>query len=279
MLIAILYKRLWADRTSIVDGKGQEEIKAEVNKVYSQLVIEFRNTENGRQVRKRVEDDISSVSNFGTDSDLPLRRYLQQLPDGTDMLEVPEDNTVISWDAPTVSLLEAVQKRDRQLVSQLIENNESLAERSPEGYTALHFCAIYNDAELAWILIEHGADINTRDNQLRSPLQVALASESGKVAALFIQSNCSLGDTVQVIYNLARRPDEVADVLELLKPLASRLNKSPHGPFLVQQAIKNNDFHVLELLCEAGFDVNIKDSHGKSHVSISRVIFFAYKES
>ncbi|KAK9419096.1 putative Fungal N-terminal domain-containing protein [Seiridium unicorne] len=77
----------------IINGKGQEEIKAEVNKVYSQLVVEFRSTDNGTRIRRRVEDDLSSISNFGTDADLPLRRCFQGLPDDSRLLEVPDNNT------------------------------------------------------------------------------------------------------------------------------------------------------------------------------------------
>ncbi|KAK9419097.1 putative Fungal N-terminal domain-containing protein [Seiridium unicorne] len=121
---------------------------------------------------------------------------------------------------------------------------------------------MYNNDAIAEVLVGHGADINTRDNQLRSPLQVALVSESAKVAALFIQSNCSLGDSVSVIYSVVKRAEEVPDVIDILKALAIRLNKAPHGPCLIQQASGRNDTQILRLLCEAGFDVNIKDTHG-----------------
>ncbi|KAM0817979.1 putative Fungal N-terminal domain-containing protein [Seiridium cardinale] len=231
----------------VVDGKGQEEIKAEVNKVYSQLVVEFRSTDNGTYKDKEAY--------------LPLRRY-QGLPDDSRLPEVPDNNTVLSWEAPTASLVDAVRQRDRGLVSQLVSNGASLSQRSLEGYTALHYCAIYNNDEVAGILISHGADINTRDNQLRSPLQVALVSESAKVAALFIQSNCSLGDSVSAIYSVVKRAEEVPDVIDILKALAIRLNEAPHGPYLIQQAIGRNDTQILRVLCEAGFDVNIKDTHG-----------------
>ncbi|KAK9780462.1 putative Fungal N-terminal domain-containing protein [Seiridium cardinale] len=241
---------------------GSEEIKAEVNKVYSQLVVEFRSTDNGTRIRRRVEDDLSSTSNFGTGADLPLRRYFQGLPDDSRLLEVPDNNRVLSWEAPTASLVDAVRQRDRGLVSQLVSNGASLSERSLEGYTVLHYCAIYNNDEIAEILISHGADINTRDNQLRSPLQVALVSESAKVAALFIQSNCFLGDSVSAIYSVVKRAEEVPDVIDILKALAIHLNKAPHGPYLIQQAIGRNDTRILRLLCEAGLDVNIKDTHG-----------------
>jgi hypothetical protein len=117
-----------------VDGKGQEEIKAEINKVYSQLVIEFRSTENGKRIRRRVEDDLSSVSNFGSiDAGTQLQRYFQRLPDDPSLLEPPDNGTAISWDAPTISLIDAARTRDRELVSSLIANV------SKEYWTRSHF--------------------------------------------------------------------------------------------------------------------------------------------
>lgn len=62
-------------------------------------------------VRKRVGDDLNSISDFEIDANLPLRRYLQVLPDDSNLLEVLENNAMVSWDTPLVYLLLAVQRR------------------------------------------------------------------------------------------------------------------------------------------------------------------------
>lgn len=133
-----------------------------------------------------------------------------------------------------------------------------MSERPQDGNTVLHYCAIYNDEEVAELLINCGADIDTRENQLRSPLQLALASESTKVSALLIARNCSLSGTVTISLDMAKRPDELSNTSDLLKSLAVRLNEALYGPFLLQQAIGRNDTQVLGLSCEAGFDANSK---------------------
>ena len=45
--------------------------------------------------------------------------------------------------------------------------------RSKDGSTPLHLASMYGRLEVARVLIEHGADIDAKDNKGRTPFQVA----------------------------------------------------------------------------------------------------------
>lgn len=254
----------------MLEGKGKEELSTDIEKLYNELLAELRNAETGKKIRRRVEDDIASSTAAGrrtsisefTDNDLPMRRYWEQNPDTeTWSAEGPEDS---SWPVPNSPLIAAMRNQDKDLVMQLITQGASLGLRSEEGYTLLHFCSIYNDEQMAELLISHGADINTKDNLLRSPYQVAVESESMGVATLLVQNGCSIGSSIDDALELARRSDQIPGFPGLLKSLATRLNSQPQRLFPLQQAIANDEVTVLEQLCEAGFDTNLKDGYGKS---------------
>ncbi|KAI1378113.1 ankyrin [Hypoxylon crocopeplum] len=264
----------------VLEGKGQEEIKSDVNKVYEKLVIEFRNRNSERRVRKRMEDDVASISAFGgrrqsisqsTDAAFPLNRFFDELPEssGSEYSQHYQSNSRAASEAllsplivgPT-TLLEAVRARDKDGVVHLISRGCSPGGRLKDGSTALHFCAKYNDSEIAEILLDHGADINAMDDDLRSPLTTALISEAIGVANLFIQRGCSLTGCGGWLYPLTERPEEIPGLRTLFSNLAPKLNRSSTGPYLVPHTIKKGDTYNLELLLIAGFDANVKNDDG-----------------
>ncbi|KAI0098354.1 ankyrin [Daldinia grandis] len=288
--IKALRERLQEGKTSLnitisvingfLEGKGQNEIKNDVNKVYEKLSIELRSRDSGKRVRKRMEDDVASVSGFGgrrqsisqsTDAAFPLNRYFDQLPQSskpTSPLDYQSNSQASGelllspFSAEPITLLEAVRARNGDGVVRLISSGYPTAERTQDGQTVLHFCAIYNDAEIAQLLLDHGADINARDNQLRSPLNVALSSEALTVANVLVQRGCSLTGSIDLIFPLTQRIEEIPGIRPLLITLAPKFNKSASGPYLVHQALETNDLQSLEILLSAGFDTNIKDRYG-----------------
>ncbi|KAL7619374.1 hypothetical protein AAE478_009911 [Parahypoxylon ruwenzoriense] len=160
-------------------------------------------------------------------------------------------------------VVEETGRENKERVVSLIVGGCSTAERTQDGQTVLHFCAIYNDTEIAQVLLDHGADINARDNQLRSPLNVALSSEAMSVACLLLQRGCSLTGSIDLIFPLTQRTEEIPGIKTLLECLAGKFNKLGAGPYLVHQAIKSCDMESLALLLSAGFDPNMKNKHGE----------------
>ncbi|KAI8966293.1 ankyrin [Daldinia sp. FL1419] len=288
--IKTLRERLQEGKTSLnitisvingfLEGKGQDEIKSDVNKVYEKLSTELRSQESGRRVRKRMEDDVASVSAFGgrrqsisqsTDADFPLNRYFDQLPQSSKSpsplyyqsnSQASSEVMLSPFSAEPTTLLEAVRVRNGDAIIRLISSGYSTAERTPDGQTVLHYCAIYNDAEIAQLLLDHGADINARDNQLRSPLNIALTSEALVVAHLLVQRGCSLTGSIDMIFPLIQRIEEIPGIRPLLTTLAPKFNKSASGPYLVHKVLETSDIQSLEILLSAGFDPNTRDKYG-----------------
>ena len=52
------------------------------------------------------------------------------------------------------------------------------------GETALHLAARYGRTEMARILMDHGANVNARDNAGRTPLHAAVAADAISVIML-----------------------------------------------------------------------------------------------
>ena len=75
-----------------------------------------------------------------------------------------------------ISLLEAVAKRDINLVTKILTSHPNLELKDEKGRTALLLATYNNDTEIAKLLIDAGADVNAQDNMLNSPFLYAGAS-------------------------------------------------------------------------------------------------------
>lgn len=273
------FSNLWlrlpchADEIRVLEGKGQEDIKNDIAKSFEQMMHEFRSLGVGKKIKKRIEDDAVSVSiskgrrssiSQTTDATFVMRRFLE--PADGDGKENPFDDAhhpSTPWASDPDLILGAVRNRDKHLINSLLAEKGSLSSRSAQGYTVLHYCAINNDAGTAALLIEHGADINAKDYELRSPFQVALASEALDVARLLAERGCTFGDLSSALIPLMAREEEVPGIPSLLAALAERLNPARQGPHLIHEAITRNEHDALKMLLSAGFSATKPDRDGK----------------
>ncbi|KAM0271382.1 hypothetical protein ACHAQH_009129 [Verticillium albo-atrum] len=258
----------------------QEDIRADIKDAYEKITNEFRNFETGRRVRRRIEDDVVSASTERsrraslsevTDPDFSMRRYLQ--PEAGQMLmadginapvnesyNATETTTFLSpWAGDPNTILKAVRAQNRHLIETLLTQGISLSTRSVQGYTVLHCCAIADDFETADLLIQHGADINAKDYELRSPFRLALASEALNMARLLAEIGCVIGNASATILRLMRRAEEVPGIRILLQALGKRLIDNGQGPFLLHQAIAENEKASIKMLLDESFSVSKPD--------------------
>ena len=118
----------------------------------------------------------------------------------TDALPVVVDNQAVAPLITPDSLLDAVRSQDVKRVKAILSRDEDCSSRTTEGLSTLHYCAFHNDAEMVELLLGHGADVNAKDNQLRSPFMLAVACSALEVAGVFrvmgvrltMQLGCSL---------------------------------------------------------------------------------------
>lgn len=244
------------------------------------MMSEFRNLDAGRRIKRRVEDDLASVAasrgrrpsiSATTDANFAMKRFLG--PAGTsqgagaqspDAIAAPSDRAFPSpWSHDPSAILEAVRSQNRQVIETLLIHGVSLSPRNAQGFTVLHYCAIADDADTAALLLDHGADVNAKDWELRSPFRLALASEALGAASLLAKRGCVLGDLSSSLIRLAARTEQVPGIKTLLQTLAERLNVTDQGPFLLHDAINSNERGALKILLDSGFDPMKTDQDGK----------------
>ncbi len=88
-------------------------------------------------------------------------------------------------------------------VALLLQAGARTDDRNPTfGWTALHEAAVFGWRDLARVLVDHGADVNSRDDEGRTPL--ALAQRSGQVElAGYLQTHGARGDAEDESVSLA----------------------------------------------------------------------------
>jgi|GEM_PF-4708792 len=92
----------------------------------------------------------------------------------------------------TTALIEAVRKKNKQLVQKLIEYGADLEARDAAGATALIEAAYLNNKPLVDILIKKGAAVNAQDNDGRTAL---MWTDDPSVATLLVRANARVDIT------------------------------------------------------------------------------------
>jgi ankyrin repeat protein len=79
-----------------------------------------------------------------------------------------------------MSILEAVINEDIDALEKALPSENIDEQDSESGFTALHYCAQYGNAEMAKILIDNGASVNLKDNYGNTALFKAVFFSQGK---------------------------------------------------------------------------------------------------
>jgi len=248
---------------------------------------QLQRSKNTQRLRNRLQADLESVSGSQTrtysddqtlfsdqtDGELPMRKMLQhstvvsssvspsaeyQTLDGVGMPLLPVD---IVDEVP--ALLRAAQAGNIQQVRALLSLGASPSPRLPDGRTALHFCAIYDDAETAEALVKYGADVNAKDDKQRSPFRIAISSQSFSMAALLMRKGSEVERSIHLLLDIIRTGSGPG-FADFLAALRERWEDS--GPFMVHEAIEYEDNTALDALLGGGFDPSRRDACGISPI-------------
>jgi uncharacterized protein len=131
-----------------------------------------------------------------------------------------------------VRLLDAVIKRDRNAVRELLKNRTDVNSAQPDGSTALMLAAERNDAEIADLLIRARANVNAANEYGATALSVA----------------CATGNVALIEMLLDARADPNARLLSGETPLMTAVDKG--------------DMKTATVLLAHGADVNAKETKG-----------------
>jgi ankyrin repeat protein len=163
---------------------------------------------------------------------------------------------------PDVRLVQAVERRDARAVESLLKQRIDVNAAQPDGATALHWAAHWDDVATAERLMRAGANANAANDLGVTPL--ALACENGSmpmVEALLrggASPNAKLlsGETALMT---ASRTGNVRVVQALIAGGADvNAKEQTHGQTALMWAVSNRHQEVVRALVAAGADVNAR---------------------
>ncbi|KAK3366317.1 ankyrin repeat-containing domain protein [Lasiosphaeria ovina] len=154
-------------------------------------------------------------------------------------------------DAPEVAITAA----NTGAVSALVKAGASLSRRTPEGSTALHLCALLDDAATAVLILDRQANTNSKDRESRTPLNIATSQHCVGVACLLVERGFQLGSLAQDIFTTLGIDGQWR---QLLRALSTQLRTSEKTR-LVFKAVEDSNAAGLSLLLEEDFGANSSD--------------------
>ncbi|GJL80248.1 MAG: hypothetical protein NPINA01_32370 [Nitrospinaceae bacterium] len=175
-------------------------------------------------------------------------------------------------------LVQAATGNDVASVRQLLKLGVNVDTRDERGRTALLAAVWGNHIEVARLLIEAGADVNAQDDKLDSPLLLAGAEGTLEILKLILQANPDFS-----LYNrfggTALIPACERGHVEVVKTLLETKVDIDHinhlGWTALLEAVILGDGgprhqEIVQLLADAGANVNIVDNDGVSPIQHAR---------
>jgi ankyrin repeat protein len=138
-------------------------------------------------------------------------------------------------------LTEASRTNNIAEVYKLIENGANINSQNSAGHTALFVASNLNRREIAYILIQAGADINIQTSYGGyTPLMIAAENNNIEILDMLIQAGAELNHR-EITY-VSRRSRQ----------------GSNNGDTALLSAVKNNYIEIVKSLVSAGADLNIQ---------------------
>ncbi|KAF8478723.1 ankyrin repeat-containing domain protein [Russula ochroleuca] len=124
--------------------------------------------------------DVNALGYFG---DSPVLEGLQD--EDIDLMEFPVNSTVgaTAWHNQYSMLpFRASQRIIYATVQLLLEHGADVNSRGWRHKTPLHLASLGGSLDVSRLLIEHGADINAQDDEFKTPFSIAVANGHRKLA-------------------------------------------------------------------------------------------------
>ncbi|MDA1094435.1 MAG: ankyrin repeat domain-containing protein [Acidobacteria bacterium] len=164
-------------------------------------------------------------------------------------------------------LADAVERREGSAVLALLAESVDVNAAQPDGATALHWAAHWNDLETAGRLIAAGADVNAANELGATPLSLASLNASAEMGRALLRAgadaNAAMPSGETVLMRAARTGNP--DLVRALLAAGAHID-SPGRHFLRQTplmwAASEGHARVVHLLLEAGASVEARSQHG-----------------
>lgn len=162
--------------------------------------------------------------------------------------------TAVAEDAP---LADAAEAQDRARVEALLKQGINANQPQPDGMTALHWAAYYENVEIARLLIEAGADVQAANRYGVRPLSVACTTGNEAIVEMLLAAGADPNTTLrggETALLTAARTGKPGPVKALLARGANVNGKERSGQTAIMWAAAEGHVEVVEELLKAGAD-------------------------
>ena len=170
-------------------------------------------------------------------------------------------------------LADAAERRDGRVVDTLIGARADVNGVQPDGATALHWAAYWDEARTVDALIAAGANVNTANDHGVTPLALACENQNEAIVQKLLAAGADANATVttgESALMTAARTGNVAIVKALLGRSA-RVNVAEpgHGQTALMWAVAEHHPEVVRALLQAGADVHARSRVRRRTVQLS----------
>jgi len=149
-----------------------------------------------------------------------------------------------------------------RMFKKLLMCGTNLNQADAKGTTPLHKAIIQNCLETVHLLVEHGANVNARDQENRTPLLLAVQNNIDVVEYLLnngADPDASDKNNWSALHYAARK-DDVKTAQSLIKMGANKALYTNQDLTPLHIAAMNGSLQVMDILLKSGVDVNISNS-------------------
>ncbi|XP_017695385.1 PREDICTED: protein phosphatase 1 regulatory subunit 16A, partial [Lepidothrix coronata] len=168
----------------------------------------------------------------------------------------------------SVRLLEAAARHDAEEVRQFLESGISPDLCNEDGLTALHQCCIDDSVPVVSVLLDAGADVNSRDTELWTPLHAAATCGHLRLVQLLIQRGADLlavNSDGNMPYDLCE--DEAT--LDFLEGAMAERGITQERIEEARAATERSMIREIRELARAGADLDAPRGHGATLLHVA----------
>lgn len=172
-------------------------------------------------------------------------------------------------------LITAVRNQNKQAAHALINEHVDVNARQPDGATALHWAAHWDDIETAALLIRAGADVNAANDLGVRPLYLGCENGSATMVERLLAAGASVNAALpsgETPLMTAARAGSV-DVVKTLLAHGADVQAREHsdGQTALMWAVAEQHPLVVKALIEAGADVHTRSNARRENTTVGKV--------
>ncbi len=161
-------------------------------------------------------------------------------------------------------LADAAKQQDWDLVQTLVAQGTDVESSQPDGATALHWAAYWNNDEALGLLIDAGANVNAANDYGATPLWTACANRHGRAVDWLLDADADPNRDLRSGETPLMRCAHTGDPIAIRSLIGHGANidatEPERGQTALMRAAANQHPDVTQALLEAGADVNVRTS-------------------